>query len=51
MRVKTNKTRGGTIENLYFRNIKVGEVAQGNKIEFAQELHYDNLTVNGELIK
>ncbi len=26
IRVKTNKVRGGTIENLYFRNIMVGEV-------------------------
>ena len=28
IRVKTNKARGGTIENLYFRNIKVGEVKE-----------------------
>ncbi|MFK8164062.1 MAG: glycoside hydrolase family 28 protein [Lewinella sp.] len=28
LRVKTNKTRGGTIENLYFRNITVGEVKE-----------------------
>ncbi len=28
LRVKTNKTRGGVIENLYFRNIKVGEVKE-----------------------
>lgn len=28
IRVKTNKIRGGRIENLYFRNIKVGEVKQ-----------------------
>lgn len=28
LRVKTNKTRGGKIENLYFRNIKVGEVKE-----------------------
>lgn len=117
LRVKTNKTRGGTIENLYFRNIKVGEVkeavlrvnmrypiysdtsqsyipvvrniyvenvtsgkskyglllegyseahqvqnihltdchfegvAQANKIEFATDLSYHNLTINGEPVK
>ncbi|MCB0615912.1 MAG: glycoside hydrolase family 28 protein [Phaeodactylibacter sp.] len=28
IRVKTNKVRGGTIENLYFRNIRVGEVGE-----------------------
>ncbi|MCO6490772.1 MAG: glycoside hydrolase family 28 protein [Phaeodactylibacter sp.] len=28
IRVKTNKVRGGTIENLYFRNIAVGEVGE-----------------------
>jgi polygalacturonase len=28
IRVKTNKVRGGTIENLYFRNIEVGEVKE-----------------------
>jgi polygalacturonase len=28
LRVKTNKVRGGTIEHLYFRNIKVGEVRE-----------------------
>lgn len=28
IRVKTNKTRGGTIENLFFRNITVGEVEE-----------------------
>jgi len=28
LRVKTNKVRGGKIENLYFRNIKVGEVRE-----------------------
>ena len=28
LRVKTNKVRGGTIENLYFRNIEVGEVRE-----------------------
>ncbi|MBB4080675.1 polygalacturonase [Lewinella aquimaris] len=28
IRVKTNKVRGGTIENLYFRNITVGEVKE-----------------------
>ncbi|MCB9315392.1 MAG: glycoside hydrolase family 28 protein [Lewinellaceae bacterium] len=28
IRVKTNKVRGGTIENLFFRNIKVGEVRE-----------------------
>lgn len=28
IRVKTNKIRGGTIENLFFRNIKVGEVKE-----------------------
>ncbi|NJB84981.1 polygalacturonase [Lewinella marina] len=28
IRVKTNKVRGGTIENLYFRNITVGEVRE-----------------------
>ncbi|MBI1226680.1 MAG: glycoside hydrolase family 28 protein [Bacteroidetes bacterium] len=28
LRIKTNKTRGGTIENLFFRNIKVGEVKE-----------------------
>lgn len=28
LRVKTNKTRGGTIENLFFRNITVGEVKE-----------------------
>ncbi len=28
IRVKTNKARGGTIENLYFRNITVGEVKE-----------------------
>lgn len=28
LRVKTNKVRGGTIENLYFRNIMVGEVGE-----------------------
>ncbi|MCB9287222.1 MAG: glycoside hydrolase family 28 protein [Lewinellaceae bacterium] len=28
IRVKTNKVRGGTIENLYFRNIMVGEVGE-----------------------
>ena len=28
IRIKTNKVRGGTIENLYFRNIEVGEVRE-----------------------
>ncbi|GJM36492.1 MAG: glycoside hydrolase [Saprospiraceae bacterium] len=28
LRVKTNKVRGGVIENLFFRNIKVGEVKE-----------------------
>ncbi len=28
IRVKTNKVRGGTIENLFFRNIEVGEVKE-----------------------
>lgn len=28
IRIKTNKVRGGTIENLYFRNIEVGEVKE-----------------------
>ncbi len=28
LRVKTNKVRGGTIENLFFRNIRVGEVKE-----------------------
>lgn len=28
IRVKTNKIRGGTIENLFFRNIEVGEVKE-----------------------
>ena len=28
IRVKTNKTRGGVIENLFFRNITVGEVKE-----------------------
>jgi polygalacturonase len=28
IRVKTNKIRGGTIENLFFRNISVGEVKE-----------------------
>ena len=28
IRIKTNKIRGGTIENLYFRNIEVGEVRE-----------------------
>lgn len=28
LRVKTNKVRGGTIENLFFRNIEVGEVRE-----------------------
>lgn len=28
IRIKTNKARGGTIENLYFRNITVGEVRE-----------------------
>lgn len=28
LRVKTNKVRGGRIENLFFRNIKVGEVRE-----------------------
>lgn len=28
IRIKTNKARGGVIENLYFRNIKVGEVKE-----------------------
>ncbi|MCB0643058.1 MAG: glycoside hydrolase family 28 protein [Phaeodactylibacter sp.] len=28
LRIKTNKVRGGTIENLYFRNIQVGEVRE-----------------------
>jgi polygalacturonase len=28
LRIKTNKARGGTIENLFFRNIKVGEVKE-----------------------
>jgi polygalacturonase len=28
IRIKTNKARGGTIENLYFRNITVGEVKE-----------------------
>jgi polygalacturonase len=28
IRVKTNKVRGGVIENLFFRNIKVGEVRE-----------------------
>ena len=28
IRVKTNKARGGTIENLYFRNIEVGELRE-----------------------
>ncbi len=28
IRIKTNKARGGTLENLYFRNIAVGEVKE-----------------------
>lgn len=28
IRIKTNQARGGTIENLYFRNISVGEVKE-----------------------
>jgi polygalacturonase len=28
IRIKTNKARGGTIENLYFRNIAVGQVKE-----------------------
>lgn len=28
IRIKTNSLRGGTIENIYFRNIKVGEVKE-----------------------
>ncbi|WP_116127035.1 glycoside hydrolase family 28 protein [Lewinella sp. IMCC34183] len=28
IRIKTNKVRGGTIENCYFRNIEVGEVRE-----------------------
>lgn len=28
LRIKTNKVRGGTIENIYFRNVKVGEVKE-----------------------
>lgn len=117
LRVKTNKIRGGKIENLFFRNIKVGEVkeailrvnmrypiysdtsqtfipvveniyvenvtsekskygiliegyseknpvknihvtnckfngvAEGNSIEFGEDLNFQELYINGELIK
>lgn len=117
IRVKTNKVRGGTIENLFFRNIEVGQVkeavvkinmrypiysdpnqeyipvvnnifvenvtsqkskygvliegyseaypvkgltllncrfegvAQGDDIEFAEDLHFQNYYLNGELVK
>lgn len=117
IRVKTNKIRGGTIENLFFRNITVGEVkeavvrinmrysifsdasqeyipvinniyvenvtskkskygvlidgyseehpvrglylkdckfegvADGNKIEYAADLHFEDYYLNGELVQ
>ncbi|MCB0668074.1 MAG: glycoside hydrolase family 28 protein [Saprospiraceae bacterium] len=28
IRIKTNKVRGGTLENLFFRNLKVGQVSE-----------------------
>lgn len=37
LRIKTNKTRGGTIENLFFRNIAVGEVKEA---VFKVNMHY-----------
>lgn len=37
IRIKTNKTRGGTIENLFFRNIAVGEVKEA---VFKVNMHY-----------
>jgi polygalacturonase len=37
IRIKTNSVRGGTIENIYFNNIKIGEVETAIVIDFAYE--------------
>jgi polygalacturonase len=38
LRIKTNSIRGGVIENIYFRNIKVGQVADAvMQIDFLYE--------------
>ncbi|MDP3832132.1 MAG: glycosyl hydrolase family 28 protein, partial [Ignavibacteriaceae bacterium] len=58
LRFKTNAVRGGTIENIYFRNIKVGEVNEavikidyyyeegkkGNFLPTIRNVHVQNLT-------
>ncbi|MDP2301744.1 MAG: glycoside hydrolase family 28 protein [Ignavibacteria bacterium] len=58
LRFKTNAVRGGTIENIYFRNIKVGEVSEavikidyyyeegkkGNFLPTIRNVHVQNLT-------
>ncbi|MBK8877014.1 MAG: hypothetical protein IPN74_00185 [Haliscomenobacter sp.] len=42
IRIKTNQARGGVIENLYFRNIAVGQVAEA---VVKVNMHY---TLDGE---
>ena len=38
LRIKTNSIRGGVVENVYFRNIKVGQVADAvMQIDFYYE--------------
>jgi polygalacturonase len=58
LRFKTNAVRGGTIENIYFRNIKVGEVSEavikidyyyeegdkGNFLPTIRNVHVENLS-------
>jgi polygalacturonase len=37
LRFKTNSVRGGLIENIYFRNIKIGEVQTAIVVDFSYE--------------
>jgi polygalacturonase len=37
LRLKTNSVRGGTIENIYFRNIEIGDVQTAIVIDFGYE--------------
>ena len=37
IRIKTNSVRGGVIENIYFNDIRVGEVKNGIEIDFNYE--------------
>ncbi len=37
IRIKTNSVRGGTIENIYFKDIKIGDVETAIVIDFAYE--------------